>query len=90
MRGMDRLDIPPHKVKVVWIDPKRAPHIYENVDHFYPNRLIWIIQFMNGSHTAVRFDLVLCIETLEKTFGEARQKEINKTYMTKGLPSDND
>ena len=65
MKGKYREDTPPHKIKVIWIDPKRASHIYENVDHFYPNRLIWIIQFMNGSRMAIRFDLVLCIEILE-------------------------
>ena len=64
MAQISRMDKPPHKIRVVWVDEKRTPHIYSDVDRFLYHCPVWHILFMDGRTTCVQFDLVLCIETL--------------------------
>jgi len=65
MAQISRMDKPPHKIRVVWVDVKRGHHTYCDVDLVRWNKDVWEITFMDGRTTYLQFDLVLCIETLE-------------------------
>ena len=77
MLAIPRLDNPPHKIRIVWVDNQVAAHTYHDVDHVRYNSMTWSIVFMDGRITHARFDLVRCIEAIEPTCAEAHQKEVN-------------